>query len=709
MKKQLLLILGAALCFNSIAQEQTSKLLPCNTYAAMEEAFKADPNLKLKYNLIQSQLEAETNTNAHSKVAITSYTIPIVFHIMGPQNITDQTFIDAVAQINRDYARAGSDTGTVYPNFKSIYVDAGMVFALAKRDPNGNCTNGIIRHDNESVYWNQAAPAYNYSGTGTNRWPPNKYLNVYIVSCIYSASQGITCPTTSGSYLGGYTYLPGSSPGTNADAIVYRTSELAGLSARALSHEIGHWFNLSHTFGSTNNPGTTCSDDGVADTPQTKGVLGSCPSSSGNTCDPSNLWNVENFMDYSGCPKNFTQGQVNRMRSAATNTNAPFRSNLWSATNLSATGITSGYTCTPVADFTANKLNVCVGNSITFNNLSNIGSSGSLSWTFDAGSPATSSVTSPVISYATPGTYSVSLTATNPNGTNTKTQVSYITVTQGGGGALAPYTYDFESNLLGTNIINNNSGSVTWALNPGVGANSTAQSVFLNNASQASSAGHIDILETQLYDFSTTTGISLSYYYAYAKKAAAQADTFKVQYSIDCGGTWSNVLGVPNLNTMAANSGGTTTAAFSPSAAQWKQTSISSALLSSLNNKPSVKFRFYFKSDAGTGSSNNIFIDQINLSGAVGLNELENALGLNIYPNPTNSSATIDFKVNGNERVKINVMDVVGRVVEESAIIAINGEKGTCTVNKNGTLAKGIYIINVEVNNQRISKKLIVE
>jgi hypothetical protein len=37
---------------------------------------------------------------------------------------------------------------------------------------------------------------------------------------------------------------------TPADAIVYRNDFLTGgLNARSLSHEIGHWFGLSHTFG----------------------------------------------------------------------------------------------------------------------------------------------------------------------------------------------------------------------------------------------------------------------------------------------------------------------------------------------------------------------------------------------------------------------------------------------------------------------------
>ncbi|HAA23196.1 MAG TPA: surface layer protein B, partial [Cytophagales bacterium] len=45
------------------------------------------------------------------------------------------------------------------------------------------------------------------------------------------------------------------------------------------------------------------------------------------------------------------------------------------------------------------------------------------------GSPASSSAQNPTVAYSTAGTYSVSLTATNADGSDSKTVSSYITVT----------------------------------------------------------------------------------------------------------------------------------------------------------------------------------------------------------------------------------------------------------------------------------------
>jgi PKD repeat protein len=727
MKKHLIIILGAAFGLNSFAQDKALKMIPCNTYEAMEEGFKADPNLRAKYNLIQSQLELEYQKAIKDKAsqrvsAATIYTIPVVFHVMGTGHsgsVTDQVFTNLVSYLNNDYAKTGNDIAQINPSFGNLYVDSEIRFALAQKDPNGNCTNGIIRHTTDSKYWSQSSPAYKYSGTGsTDRWPTNKYLNIYIVECISSSSS--PCPQT-GSYVAGYTYKPGSTPytanGNQGDAIVLLSfngalAQFDPHASRTISHEIGHWLNLSHTFGNTNNPEVSCGNDGIGDTPDTKGYfqVNTCPShGAGNFTGCSPTENDENIMDYGSCPKMFTQGQVTAMRTAIVSS-VGGRNNLWTNANMLATGITGGYTCTPVANFSVNKQALCAANTVTYTSSSYTGPGGNQSWVFEGGTPATSTSSVQAVSYPNPGTYSVSLTATNPSGANTKTQTSYITVIQGAGGALLPDAHDFESGgTPGITIVNNNAGSVAWDVNTNNGANGTGKSIFLNNASQASSSGHIDIFETATYNLANTTNITLSYYYAYAKKVAAQADSFRVQYSLDCGGSWVNLLGIPTINTMATNSGGVQASSFSPTAAQWKQIMLSSTILSAVNNKPSVKFRYWFKSDVATGSSNNIYIDQINLAGVVGLNELENAMDMLVYPNPTNASSTIDFNMPADQKVKVSVMDVLGREVEESERFTMNGSRASYVVNKNGSLAKGVYIINIYSGVQKVSKKLIIE
>jgi Zn-dependent metalloprotease/PKD repeat protein len=81
----------------------------------------------------------------------------------------------------------------------------------------------------------------------------------------------------------------------------------------------------------------------------------------------------------------------------------------------------------PVADFT---VDVKTGNAplqVKFFDLS-VNQPSSWTWTFEGGTPASSTAQNPVISYNTPGTYKVSLVATNIQGSNTSTKNGYITV-----------------------------------------------------------------------------------------------------------------------------------------------------------------------------------------------------------------------------------------------------------------------------------------
>jgi subtilisin family serine protease len=81
----------------------------------------------------------------------------------------------------------------------------------------------------------------------------------------------------------------------------------------------------------------------------------------------------------------------------------------------------------PTANFSANNTSICPGQTIQFNNQST-GDISSYSWTFSGGTPTTSSMPNPVITYNNAGTYNVALTVTNTNGSNTSTQNNYIIV-----------------------------------------------------------------------------------------------------------------------------------------------------------------------------------------------------------------------------------------------------------------------------------------
>ncbi|MCK4699548.1 MAG: T9SS type A sorting domain-containing protein, partial [Bacteroidales bacterium] len=97
----------------------------------------------------------------------------------------------------------------------------------------------------------------------------------------------------------------------------------------------------------------------------------------------------------------------------------------------------------PVANFSGSPTTVVMGNSVQFNDLSS-NTPTSWSWSFAGGTPLTSTDQHPSIAYNGIGTFSVSLTATNAEGSDTKTVLDYITVTD-----ILPYcTSKSNSNAL---------------------------------------------------------------------------------------------------------------------------------------------------------------------------------------------------------------------------------------------------------------------
>jgi PKD repeat protein len=93
--------------------------------------------------------------------------------------------------------------------------------------------------------------------------------------------------------------------------------------------------------------------------------------------------------------------------------------------NINLTGVPGS--TPPVASYTSSTSTICAGSTITYTNTST-GSPTSYSWSFPGGTPSTSTSANPVVTYATAGTYSVSMTATNGAGSNTVTQTNSVTV-----------------------------------------------------------------------------------------------------------------------------------------------------------------------------------------------------------------------------------------------------------------------------------------
>ncbi len=92
--------------------------------------------------------------------------------------------------------------------------------------------------------------------------------------------------------------------------------------------------------------------------------------------------------------------------------------------------VTSGTCNAPVADFTGSPTSGDAPLTVSFTDQS---TNNPTSWSWDFGDGGTSTAQNPSHTYNNAGTYTVKLTATNDCGSNTKTKVDYITVTEPAG------------------------------------------------------------------------------------------------------------------------------------------------------------------------------------------------------------------------------------------------------------------------------------
>ena len=116
----------------------------------------------------------------------------------------------------------------------------------------------------------------------------------------------------------------------------------------------------------------------------------------------------------------------------------------------------------PTANFTARQAPICPGSQVKFTNRSTNCAS-TFAWTFPGGTPATSTEVSPTVTFATAGTYTVSLVASNSNGAS----AAKTFVVQVQGAALAvPYAEAFTAGIPAAWGVLNPDNSLTWTAAP---------------------------------------------------------------------------------------------------------------------------------------------------------------------------------------------------------------------------------------------------
>ncbi len=342
----------------------------------------------------------------------------------------------------------------------------------------------------------------------------------------------------------------------------------------------------------------------------------------------------------------------------------------------------------PVADFTADNTNINEGDAVQFTDAST-GTPTSWSWTFTGGTPATSTAQNPSVTYSTAGTYTVALTATNADGSDTEIKTNYITVTGTSTEVELSFT-DFESGWGiwtdgGGDCKMYSRGTYAWS-----GSNAAdiqdnsgvSSSFYMTNGEDVSTPGYVQI-QIEFYFKAISMDNSNEDFWVEYFDGSSWNTVADFDYSIDFD---NNVFYVATVNIYESD----------------------------YTFPTDMKIRFMC--DA-SGNRDDIYVDDITITASTqimsgnSIEQLEGAADgdffvdadeeeIGLYPNPATDK--IHIVSGGEENAEVFIYTISGQLVLRQKLVDNNQEIDINNLNK------GLHIVVIKTDDEVYTKKLIV-
>jgi hypothetical protein len=483
--------------------------------------------------------------------------IPVVVHVIhngitSPSYIPKAQVLSQIKVLNNDFQRLNADRTQTPAIWQPIAAAMDVEFVLAKRDPLGLPTDGIVYAQGKKSTYDLLSDEAQYKAL--SYWPAEQYLNVWVV------------PTPATSSLIGLASFPQSTlpgleeanlnrltDGVSVDHKVFGSIDDGPFvldsrfnKGRTLTHEIGHFFGLRHIWGDVSGCNGT---DYVDDTPRSASGTRGCPNHPvNNSCGAQTMF--QNYMDLSDdlCMNLYTIGQVGRMNVVLQN--SPRRASLASSPGaLAPVRVNNDLLALAWDTPTANE---CAGTNPATIRVVNAGlnpvTSATIRVTVNNAVVETAlvtlaldtlkatSVTLSPLSLPTGGTYQLAFEITSVNGTtdgNAANNRKELTV-QAEVPQPLPQLADFDSGPQGWTSVNLDNDSFSWfrKLAPNASpSNQAFTSDFYNNQS----VGSGDLLVSPVLDLTAATSVVFRFDRAYARFPGNNLDTLKVVFLNGCG------------------------------------------------------------------------------------------------------------------------------------------------------------------------------
>jgi len=308
------LVLAVFTSVNCFSQERS-----CGMVEHMNQQMQ-DPDFAREYEKNQEKfrdaLEKNLRTNGSVSNRLNPIIIPVAVHFPSGQE-SDRVCLEALAQnqidiLNADYSATNSDANlwnsasSNYPGV--VHGAANIEFCIATLNHPTDFVGNPIEPDLV-----EGGPAvtigYNFGNGGDSDSTWSGYMNFLVKN----AGGGILGYSPLGGSIGAgqsVVISPGAF-GSGSGCTGYSPGSPYNL-GRTVTHELGHFYNLNHTWGPTN--GGCNQDDGIADTPNISQPNYGCstPGSISGCVNGENALTMS-YMDYGNdnCLYMFSEGQTN--------------------------------------------------------------------------------------------------------------------------------------------------------------------------------------------------------------------------------------------------------------------------------------------------------------------------------------------------------------------------------------------------------------
>lgn len=567
---------------------------------------------------VQRMLRQSSRTQA-------TYQVPVVVHVIhngestgSGTNISDAQILSQLSVLNKDYNRMNTDAGNTPAEFLPVAGAFNVEFVLAKQDPEGLATTGIVRVKGSKSSWTMND---NYQLKSQSYWPAEDYLNIWVcrltdylgfaqfpVSALPGLENSSTNRLTDGVVIA-YNAFGSADDGNFTLQNVYNKG-------RTTTHEVGHFFGLNHIWGDDE---TACTGtDYVDDTPNQAGSTGGCPTHPRISCDETSMF--QNYLDYTNdaCMNLFTQGQVARMEIIIEN--SPRRASLTTshglnepaplANDLGLKEVIRPSTGECSASFAPQAEVRNYGSNVVTSARIRLRKDGAIAETKDiAFSPALGLLESRTLTFSgvafTHGTHNVSFEILLTNGmadgqssNNSLSRTFDVPET-----IALPFMETFDVMPTQWNILNPDQ-DFTWSAT--TTASSNGEAIFMDFYNYEDHIGEIDAVVSPSFDLSSAPAALLKFDVAYAQFGSS-TDALKVLLLTNCNTNLETGIVVYSKSGSALATASATSASFSPSTGNWRTETVD---LSAYVGQSNLQLAFVGINDWG----NNLYLDNIGVT-----------------------------------------------------------------------------------------------